>query len=278
MTYNISSNQLQHPLLKPIFNALEGYFSESGIQFYVIGATARDILMLLHNEKSGRATQDLDIAIAVPDWERYQEVEKGILEIEGFSKDNSQQQRFRYLDTFPLDIVPFGDVMQQDDKIFWPPDEQIAMSVLGFNEVAGATQTVEIDRDISIQIASLTGVFLLKLVAWSERNEEGNKDADDIGFIINNYYSINEDRILKDHQDLYKDENFDTNTAGARLIGRDLNEILSNKDSKDKICSILKQELEKKEESRLINQIIETNRSFKYNDAFTCISYIIEEI
>lgn len=277
MTYNISSNQLQHPLLKPILNALVSYFSKSGIQFYVIGATARDIIMQLHDEKSGRATQDLDIAIAVEDWDRYQEVEKGILEIDGFSKDQKQQQRFLYLDTFPLDIVPFGNVMQQDDKIFWPPDEHIAMSVLGFNEVALATQHIKVDDDFSIEIASLVGIFLLKLVAWSERHANGNKDADDIGFILNNYLSINQDRALEQHTSLYADDEFDTRTAGARLLGRDLAELLKESVKvKQKIVIRLETEVKLAEESQLINQIIETHTSFKYEDAFRILTYLLK--
>jgi len=275
MTYNISSDQLQHPLLKPILNELAAYFSKSGIHFYVIGATARDILMHMHNEKSGRATLDLDIAIAISDWERYKEVEKGILEIEGFSKDKSQQQRFRYLKILPLDIVPFGEIMQQDDKIFWPPDEHIAMSVLGFREVSLATQQVKVDDDFSVEIASLVGIFLLKIVAWSERHISGNKDADDIGFILNIYLSINQNRAIEKHTDLYTDDEFDTRTAGARLLGRDLAELLKESEKvKQKILLILQTELKLAEESRLINQIIETNKSFKYSTAYKCIEYL----
>lgn len=277
MTYNISSDQLQHPLLKPILSALSVYFTEKEIQFYVIGATARDILMQLHKEKSGRATQDLDIAIAVADWDRYEEVEKGILEIKDFTKDKKQQQRFLYQGVFPLDIVPFGDVMQQDDKIFWPPDEQIAMSVLGFNEVAMATQQIKVDADFSIEIASLVGIFLLKLVAWSERNIEGNKDADDMAFILNNYLLINQDRVIEKHDDLYDDDEFDTLTAGARLLGRDLAELLKESEKvKQKILFILELEIEGAEESRLINQIIETHNSVKYELALKAITYLVQ--
>ena len=79
MSYNISSEKFQHPLLKQIFEKLTEYFFGMNIQFYVIGATARDIIMMLHNEKSGRATHDLDIAIAISNWDEYTVVEKGIL-------------------------------------------------------------------------------------------------------------------------------------------------------------------------------------------------------
>ena len=69
MSYNISSDKFTHPLLKPILTELSAYFNKVGISFFVVGATARDIIMELHNERSGRLTQDLDIAITVNDWE-----------------------------------------------------------------------------------------------------------------------------------------------------------------------------------------------------------------
>jgi len=135
MSYNISSDNFQHPLLKPILEKLTAYFSEEEIHFYVIGATARNIIMQIHNERSGRTTRDLDIAIAISNWDEFQKVENGIINIDGFKKDPKQKQRFLYLNDFQLDIVPFGEVMKEDDKIFWPPEEEIAMSVLGFSEV-----------------------------------------------------------------------------------------------------------------------------------------------
>lgn len=71
MSYKINSDKLAHPLLKPILKELDNYFNKSGIQFFVIGATARDIVMEIHNEKSGRLTHDLDIAIAISNWDQY---------------------------------------------------------------------------------------------------------------------------------------------------------------------------------------------------------------
>lgn len=82
-----------------------------------------------------------------------------------FEKDPDQKQRFLFQKDFQLDIVPFGDVMKEDDKIFWPLDESFAMSVLGFSEVNDATETIKIDDKTSISVASLAGIFILKIVA-----------------------------------------------------------------------------------------------------------------
>ena len=81
MSYDISSDKFNHPLLKPILFELIEYFKDSGISFFIIGATARDIIMEIHNEKSGRLTHDLDIALTVSDWNQYQKIEEGIVSL-----------------------------------------------------------------------------------------------------------------------------------------------------------------------------------------------------
>lgn len=276
MNYNISSSSFEQPLLKPLLEHLAQYFNSIRTRFFIIGATARDIIMDAHGEKSGRATRDLDIAIAIPDWSKFTQIETELIQFPDFKKDTKQKQRFIYKDLYHLDIVPFGDIMKMDDKIFWPPEEEIALSVLGFSEVDKATQKIIIDEDLTLYIASLAGIFLLKLVAWNDCHLSGNKDADDMAFILRNYFIINEDRIVQDHFDLYNDENFSTLTAGASLIGRDIAEIIKDAAiTKQKIESILNVELNKQEESQLINQILETNKAFKYEETLKCLQNIM---
>ena len=159
------------------------------------------------------------------------------------------------------------------------PEEDIAMSILGFSEVNEDTQTVKIDDAIEIQMASLAGVFILKTVAWLDRNLKGNKDADDMAFIINNYHNINEQRAIEEHFDLYEVDEFDTQIAGSRLLGRDISKLLSEYDStKNKITDILKSEVDKEEESRLINQVLDTHKSFNYDNIYECLNNILQGI
>jgi len=280
MNYNISSSKLQHPLLKPILEKLSNYFEGMDIQFYVIGATARDIIMTIHGEKAKRATRDLDIAIAISNWSEYDKVEEGILQIEGFKKDLKQKQRFIYQDTYQLDIVPFGNIMKEDDRIFWPPDESMAMSVLGFAEVKNSTKQVVIDENLTIEVASLDGIFILKLNAWGDRHVEHNRDADDMGFILNNYLIINEERAATEHyNDIYLMDDFNPKISGAKLLGMDMAKIIGDSHAtKKKIIEIIKKEIDKEEQSKLINQIIETNKSFYYEEVVDALKNIIEGI
>lgn len=279
MSYKINSDKLAHPLLKPILQELDSYFNALKIQFFVIGATARDIVMEIHNEKSGRLTHDLDIAIAINNWDQYAEVEKGIIGLKDFEKDPKQKQRFIYKENFQLDIVPFGNIMKENDKIFWPPDEQIAMSVLGFPEVRDELIQVQIDDEFEINIISLAGIFVLKIVAWRDRHNKGNKDADDIGFILINYLGIYEEKALEKYDEIYETDNFSTITAGAKLLGDDVYDILKiNRKTKDAITQILKDQYKKEEESELINQILETNRMLRYEEVIKCLYTLITKI
>ncbi|HUW08054.1 MAG TPA: nucleotidyl transferase AbiEii/AbiGii toxin family protein [Williamwhitmania sp.] len=277
--YNISSESINNPYLVKLLTQLTTFFQSRATPFYVIGATARD-LMLQHNQiKAVRMTRDLDIAIAIPDWAEYQKIEDELLALDGFKKDHQQRQRFIFMDSYELDIVPYGAIMKEQDKIFWPPDEEFAMSVLGFSEVDEAASEVAIDGNLKIKVASLAGIFILKISAWRDRNLNHSKDAEDMGFILCNYYSINEPRVLENHQDYYEDPNFSLNTAGARLLGVDMAAILKDSDEvKKKFIVFLESEYDLEEKSRLLNQIVETNKPIGYDEFHKCVKNIIDEL
>src|SRR5690606_30891110 len=232
MDYNISSEKLEHPLLKRLLDELIPVFQKLEIKFFVIGAIARDIIMELHGERSGRRTQDIDIAIAVDKWEEFEIIENEIIQLPDFKKDPKQQQRFLYLNDFQIDIVPYGGIATAEDKIYWPPDQSFAMTVLGFEEAEKDLVRVKIDDTLEIDIVSLTGIFILKLVAWKDRHHKGNKDADDMGFILLNYLNIHEERAAMEYYDeVYEIENFTITKAGAALLGVDINILVSDNET-----------------------------------------------
>ena len=91
----------------------------------MIGATARDIIMQkLLQQRSARHTQDLDIAIAIADWQKFEEISNGIAQMDGFEKSLSQKQRFYYKKVYEIDIIPFGEVAKEDKCIYWPLEEE----------------------------------------------------------------------------------------------------------------------------------------------------------
>ena len=260
MVLTISSEKIGNPLLVELLRKLTDSFNKMDREFYVIGATARDIIMQqLVDTESKRRTRDLDIAIAIPDWDTFEQVKQNLI-ADGFEKSRDMQQRF-YYGEYELDIVPYGVVAKEDDNIYWPPEEVVAMSVKGFDEVLSEAITVSIDDELEVKIASLHGLFLLKFNAWLDRNAKTSKDAEDMSFILSNYFLANLEREI--HQEVYDWENFDDYIVGGYWLAYDIVALLN----KEQLCyykEVIEGELAKEEESRLINQIIENSYGLKY--------------
>jgi len=279
MNFNISNDKLDNPLLKDLLKELNSFFGSFNMDFYVIGATARDmILSNLYDLTPDRKTIDLDIAIAISDWNQYQTIEKELPQKEGFEKSKEQKQRFIYKNVYIVDIVPFGDIAKSDGNIYFPPDETMAMSVYGFPEMANTTISVTIDNEFTIKIASLPGLFLLKLVAWKDRHLSGSKDAYDMALILNNYLSINTERAVEEHYEIYESEDFDQVVAGAQLLAKDIKLLLQkNEKTMQYLLDILNKEIELAEESPLINQLVESNASLQYEQVLSCLVSMLNE-
>ena len=260
MDLTISSEKIGNLLLVELLRKLTDSFNKMGREFYVIGATARDIVMQqLLDTESRRRTRDLDIAIAIPDWDTFEEVKQKLI-ADGFEKSMDMQQRFFYGD-YELDIVPYGIVAKEDDNIYWPPEEIVAMSVKGFDEVLSEAITVSIDDEFKVKIASLHGLFLLKLNAWLDRNAKTSKDAEDMSFILSNYFMANFDREI--HLEVYDWENFDEYIVGGYWLAHDLVTLL-NVNQLNYYKEVIDGELAKQEESRLVNQMIENSYGLSY--------------
>ena len=260
MDLTISSEKIGNLLLVELLRKLTDSFNKMGREFYVIGATARDIIMQqLLDTESRRRTKDLDIAIAIPDWDTFEQVKQKLI-ADGFEKSTDMQQRFFYGE-YELDIVPYGVVAKEDDNIYWPPEEVVAMSVKGFDEVLSEAITVSIDDEFKVKIASLHGLFLLKFNAWLDRNAKTSKDAEDMSFILSNYFMANLDREM--HQEVYDWENFDEYIVGGYWLAHDLVAML-DVNQLNYYKEVVKEELVKEEKSRLFNQMIESSYGLKY--------------
>ncbi|MBE6305126.1 MAG: nucleotidyltransferase [Bacteroidales bacterium] len=260
MDLTISSEKIGNPLLVELLRKLTDSFNKMDKEFYVIGATARDIIMQqLLDTESKRRTRDLDIAISIPDWNTFERVKQSLI-ADGFEKSRDMQQRF-YYGEYELDIVPYGVVAKEDDNIYWPPEEVIAMSVKGFDEVLSEAITVSIDNEFKVKIASLHGLFILKFNAWLDRNAKTSKDAEDMSFILSNYFMANIDREI--HQEVYDWENFDEYIVGGYWLAHDLVALLDT-GQLNYYKEVIEAELTKEEESRLINQMIENSYGLKY--------------
>lgn len=88
-TYRINSIDIRIDNVKARFVSLERAFKNLGIEFYLIGALARDIMAIVHNEIPVRATKDIDLAVLVACEENYISLKTYLIEKENFLQDIS---------------------------------------------------------------------------------------------------------------------------------------------------------------------------------------------
>jgi predicted nucleotidyltransferase len=182
------------------------------VRVMVVGAKARDILVTsVTGSPPARATQDIDIAVAVSSWSDVQRLTDGLERFSGVA------HRYR-VDGCPIDIIPFGAIESLDRRITWPDDHE--MSVLGFQEALSAAVTVELPHGVSVAVASLPSQSLLKLFAWRDRGSQSRRDAIDLRYILLAYSEGRYlDALYTEHEDLLERNDFDPQLAGAERLG-----------------------------------------------------------
>lgn len=233
------------------------------IPFFIVGATARDfILEHYYDIKSPLMTQDIDLGVKVPDWEKFKALSEALLATGNFSKGR-EKQRYVYKSIY-IDIIPFGPIAGEDRKIARPPEDDIIMGTLGFEEAYQHAITVRLSRDpeLDVKLPTIPGLAIMKLISWNENYPERKRDAEDLLFIMRNYEHTGiENRLYEEEIPLLKEEAFDNRLAGVRLLGRDMAKI-SGPVTLNKIKEILSNETVDQTGYRLINNMLSMPDNF----------------
>ena len=213
------------PLVLEVIRKVDAIAHKHNASYFLIGATAREIILRhVFGLRPGRRTLDVDFAIAVRDWQHFQDLKTALIEEAGFVAVPNAVQRVKFPGPPPIviDLVPFGGVEDAAGAIAWPPDGDIVMHVAGFSDALESAVQVKLDDSLTIPVVSIPVLIVLKLFAWLDRRQQNNKDADDIFTILRQYADAgNEDRLYGDHLVLLEEEGFDFELAGARLAGID---------------------------------------------------------
>jgi len=228
------------------------------IAFFVVGATARDMILIHgYNIQTIQATYDIDLGVQVSDWKEYQRLTNELMASGHFSK-GAEYQKFSYKGIADVDILPFGAISLPDGSLSWPPENEVIMNVLGFEESYRHSLKVRLRNDpiLDIQFASLAGLVVMKLLAWENDRASRRKDAQDLSLILQKYLEAgNEDRLYSEEVDLLEQEHFDYIFAGARLLGRDVASMLSP-ESQEMILAILERETREGEQLKLVEDMV----------------------
>ena len=212
-----------------VLTAIDRAARDLGISYFVAGAMARDLV--LHHVfafDTMRATNDIDIAVHVSDWDQFDSLKQRLIDSQGFSVDLRAAQRLHYLSAFPVDLVPFGGVVESNGHISWPPDRAIEMNVIGYDDALDTSLRIEVTKDLLVPVASLAGLALLKVFAWLDRGHMNPKDAQDLALLLRRYAeTIDPDDLHGNEAKILEAVDYDYERAGARILGQDTRQLAS---------------------------------------------------
>lgn len=225
-SYKINYEQLrQQPEISAMLSALERGFEKFGIDFYLVGAVARDAWMSGINKIAPRRTTgDIDFAVLINDKGVYEQLKEYLINEEGFQP--TKENAFVLIkDNTEVDLLPFGAIEDEDSKVTVQGTGYTTVHVPGFKEVYEANlPEIELDGDHTFKFSTLPGIVLLKLLAWHDRPESRRDDIKDISDILNHFFDMYDNEIWENHHDLF-DEEADLKLIAARVMGREMNKI-----------------------------------------------------
>ncbi len=227
------------------------------IPYFVVGAMARDFILEHYFDiKSPRITQDIDLGVKVPGWDKFKTLSDALIASGKFSQ-TKEKHRYIYENSY-VDIIPFGQIAGREKKITWPPEHEVIMSTLGFEDAYQHAVTVRLSKEpeLDIRIPTIAGLTIMKLISWNEKYPERKRDAEDLLFIMKNYeFTDIETRLYEREITLLKEEGFDNKLASIRLLGRDMVKV-SNPVTLIKIKEILTSETADNTDYRLMSNMI----------------------
>ena len=214
-----------HSVAEVVASALAQAQNLSPERVMLVGAWCRDIWHVAQgHDFPTRTTHDLDLALALSGWETFEELTGA------FPKVGPTGLRFAVAGRH-VDLLPFGDEVEDPSGRVKPPTRQGDISVWAFEEVFDHSVELPLTEGISIRLPSIAGYAAVKLAAWLDRSEWRQvKDAGDIALVAY-WYAESEDverRLYESQegQNILLSEEMDVTAAAARLLGKDMSTVI----------------------------------------------------
>ncbi len=257
-------SKIKESELKEVFDVLELAFKQLDVDFYLIGALARDVWYSRGQSTNNvRKTKDVDFAIMIGSESQYELLRKYLI-----SKHNYQDTKENAFvlitpSLIQVDILPFGGI-EIDDRVVMEGVGMTSINENGFSEIFNdGTEEVELSTGHVFKVATLASIILLKLISFDDRPEIRLKDARDIGNILNHFFELENDLMYNPiHADLFHDqealEKISIQEIASEIAGRTIREIIiTNPALLNRIIQILKKHLQEAESSLFVRNMSE---------------------
>lgn len=181
----------------------------------LIGANA----LACHLEQHWRVTRDIDISVAVG----LKALVTRLGGLAGFRRDPHLECRWIGPGSVKLDVLPASRALLVAGEVVWP-ETGTHMNLLGFRLALEKRRPFHVTEDLSVDVAPLAVVGLLKMVSYLDRPREREHDLADLAYILEEYLPPVDDRRFA--SEVY-DARLDYHQASAYAFGRDLGGLLN---------------------------------------------------
>lgn len=209
---------------------MEALFSAFEIDFYLVGALARDIQLSSNPALASiRKTEDVDLAIMIANEKQFYKLKSALIATGNFKAHDRETIKLFYKEAIEIDLLPFGGIESESREIRLTEPKISVLNMPGFKEIYPSVNDIEITSELKVKVCDLEGIILLKLIANDDRPER-TKDISDIEHIITVYFDLRGEQIYDDHFDLMQIYSIDNREylqlVAARVIGRKINNFL----------------------------------------------------
>lgn len=242
-----------------VLRSIKEVAEELDISFFVVGAFARDVIFEhIHHIPAPRVTEDIDLGVEVANWEEFQRLTGTLIQRELLTAAKSPHRFIAKTYAAIVDIVPYGGITGETKRISWPPDHDMIMSMLGFEEAYQSALKVRLSSEpvLEIPVPSVAALALLKIISWADAYPRREHDAQDLLFILENYDATGiEAQLYESHVPLLTEEGYDPRLASVRLLGRDIAQLSSSETGKT-ITEILARETDEDQGFRMLSHMV----------------------
>ena len=194
------------PILVPVVFDLKRGLRELGIPFGIVGALVPELLL---DVRPHRMTNDVDVAVVVEGLADF-DLLKDRLADYGFTRTR-RPHRLQHRDGGWVDILPFSEAIAPDGYL--ELEEGFVLNMAGFSHVVPSAVPIPIEGGPTLPLAPLPLYVLLKLVAFSDRNEP--KDLAGVLHCLEHYLEDDDRRYGVDHDG----EGVPYEYTGAYVVG-----------------------------------------------------------
>ncbi len=210
--------------LEEAMAAVSPVLAKAGVEFFIVGAVARDLWLHQHDASLGRTTLDVDLALYVQSIQQFESVKRALADLPDHSVVSTNPLRIVVGNRYAIDLLPFSDFDEYASGSTIATLAGVSVDLVSFSESwKHGTETRELGGQ-TYRALSMPAFVLAKLTALLAKPESRlSKDLGDIIAVMDAYAKLETEYVLEHSDDIWDGEAIYEEVAGinfGRRVGR----------------------------------------------------------